>query len=107
MKVASEDGKFEMTTRISQVDKSVLLTVPNSNYEELIHKYSHLHVVVMDDNDKKSELPIYVILGVSEYSRIKTEKKPKIGQPSEPIVEHTTLGWTMMSSGKESALSSV
>lgn len=75
---ASEDGKFEMTTRISQVDKSVLLTVPNSNYEELIHKYSHLHVVVMDDNDKKSELPIHVILGVSEYSRIKTEKKPKI-----------------------------
>ena len=107
MKVASEDGKFEMTTRISQVDKSVLLTVPNSNYEELIHKYSHLHVVVMDDNDKKSELPIHVILGVSEYSRIKTEKKAKIGQPSEPIAEHTTLGWTMMSSGKESALSSV
>ena len=61
----------------------------------------------MDDNDKKSELPIHVILGVSEYSRIKTEKKPKIGQPSEPIAEHTTLGWSMMSSGKESALSSV
>ena len=55
MKVASEDGKFEMTTRISEVDNSVLLTVPNSNYEELIHKYSHLHVVVIDDNDMKSE----------------------------------------------------
>ena len=46
-----------MTTRISQVDKSVvLLTVPNPNYEEPIHKYSHLHSVVMDDNDKKSEI---------------------------------------------------
>lgn len=46
-----------MTTRISQVDKSVvLLTVPNPNYEEPIHKYSHLHGVVMDDNDKKSEI---------------------------------------------------
>lgn len=45
-----------MTTRISQVDKSVvLLTVPNPNYEEPIHKYSHLHGEVMDDNDKKSE----------------------------------------------------
>lgn len=42
--------------RISQVDKSVvLLTVPNPNYEEPIHKYSHLHGEVMDDNDKKSE----------------------------------------------------
>ena len=44
-----------MTTRISQVDKSVvLLTVPNPNYEEPIHKYSHLHGEVMDDNDKKA-----------------------------------------------------
>ena len=66
MKVASVDRKFEMTTRISQVDKSVLLTVPNPNFEELIHKYSHLKGVVMDDNDKKSELPIHVILGVRE-----------------------------------------
>ena len=92
VKIASVDGNFEMTTRISQVDKSVLLTVPNPNYEELIHKYSHLQGVVMDDNDKKSELPIHVILGASEYSRIKTETKPKIGQPSEPIAELTTPG---------------
>ena len=61
----------------------------------------------MGDNDKKSELPTHVLLGASEYSRIKTETKPKIGQLSEPVAELTSPRWTIMSSGKESALSSV
>ena len=107
VKVANVDGRFEMTTKVSKVDKGVLLTIPNPNYEELISKYPHLEGVVMDDNDKKSELPIHLILGASEYSRIKTEAKPRIGQPSEPIAEFTMLGWAMMSSGREAGLSNV
>ena len=55
----------------------------------------------MNDNDKKSNLPIHVILGASDYSKIKTATNPKIGQPLEPIAERTTLGWIMMSSGCE------
>lgn len=92
VKVASVDGKFEMTTKVSKVDKGVLLTVTNPHYEELISTFPHLEGVVMEDNDKKSELPIHLILGASEYSRIKTETKPRIGKPSEPIAELTTLG---------------
>ena len=105
--VASVDGKFEMTAKVNKVDKGVLLTVSNPHYEELIRKYPHLEGVVMEDNDKKSELPVHLILGASEYSRIKTETKPRIGKPSEPIAELTTLGWAMMSSGKEPGLSNV
>lgn len=41
----------------------------------------------MEDNDKKSELPIHLIFGASEYSRIKTETKGRIGKPPEPIVK--------------------
>lgn len=107
VKVASVDGKFEMTTKVSKVDKGVLFTVTNPHYEELISTFPHLEGVVMEDNDKKSELPIHLILGASEYSRIKTETKPRIGKPSEPIAELTTLGWAMMSSGKETGLSNV
>ena len=51
VKVANVDGRFEMTTKVSKVDKGVLLTIPNPNYEELISKYPHLEGVVMDDND--------------------------------------------------------
>ena len=61
----------------------------------------------MDDNDKKSELLIHVILGASNCSMIKTDTKPKIGQPSELIAEFTKLGWTMMSPGREATFSNV
>ena len=107
VKVSSIDRKFEMTTKVNKVDKGVLLTVPNPKYDELISKYRHLQGVVMDDTDKKSELPIHVILGASEYSRIKMETKPRIGQSSEQVADLTTLGWTIMYSEKEASSSHV
>lgn len=45
-----------------------------------------------------------IILGASEYSRIKTDTKPRIGEPFGPIAEFTTGGWAMMSAGKETSL---
>ena len=60
---------------------------------------------VMDDEDTKSELPIHLILGASEYSRIKTDSKPRIGKLGEPFAELTTLRWTMVSAGKEASQS--
>jgi hypothetical protein len=105
--ISSVNKKFEMSTMLNEVDKSVLLTVPNPRYEELLKRYRHLEGVVMDDNDEKSELPVHVILGASDYSRVKMETKPRIGQPLEPIAELTTLGWTVMSAGSESNLSNV
>ena len=58
VKISSVDGKYKMTTRVNKVDKGVLLTVPNPKYEDLINNYHHLQELVMDDNDKKSELLI-------------------------------------------------
>ena len=39
---------------------------------------------MMDDEDTKPELPMHLILGASEYSRIKTQTKPKSGKAGEP-----------------------
>lgn len=103
--ISSVDENFEMSTMLNKVDKSVLLTIPNPGYEELSKKYNHLEQVVMNDNDTKQDLPIHVILGASDYSRVKTETKPKIGQSLEPIAEFTRLGWTVMSAGTESSSS--
>ena len=62
--------------------------------------------VTMGDEDTKPELPIHLLLGTSEYTRIKTPTNPKIGRAGEPIAELTTLGWTVMSAGKEVGLTS-
>ena len=106
--ISSIRGKFEMTKMVGKVDKSVLLSIPNPRHADKIKTFSHLTVVTMDDEDTKPELSIHLILGASEYSRIKTHTKPKIGKAGEPIAELTTaLGWTMMSAGKEVGLNSV
>ena len=58
----------------------------------------------MDDTDNKANLTIYMILGASEYTRIKTKSVLRIGAPGEPIAEYTAVGWTIMSGGKEKRL---
>ena len=58
----------------------------------------------MDDKDKKTSLPIHLILGNSEYSKIKTEEKPRIGKSGEPVGELTSFGWTIISPGNVSQL---
>ena len=107
VKISSIVGDFNMAASVSKVDRSVLLTIPNPRYADKIHQYSHLQGVVMNDEDKKPELPIHLILGASEYSRIKTDTKPRIGKTGEPVAELTSLGWTMMSAGKEARMGSV
>ncbi|XP_028405771.1 uncharacterized protein LOC114528347 [Dendronephthya gigantea] len=61
----------------------------------------------MDDEDTKAELPIHLILGGGDYSRIKTTTKPRLGHPGQPIAELTALVWTMMSAGEEVDFSNI
>ena len=59
----------------------------------------------MDDEDTKLELPIHVILGASEYAKLKTNTLPKVGKPGEPVAELTSFGWTIISPGTETSFS--
>ena len=60
----------------------------------------HLDEVKMIDNDEKAQ-PVHVVLGASEYARIKTKSEQKVGLPGEPATEKIAFGWTIMSPGKE------
>ena len=42
-----------------------------------------------------------MITGTSEFSKIKTPTKPRVGKPGEPVAELTQCGWMMMSPGHE------
>jgi hypothetical protein len=85
--VADVRGKFEMKTQVSKVAKSVLLFIRNPGYADILSQNHHLRGVKMDNEDTKAELPIHLILGAGDYSRIKTTTKPKLGQPGQPIAE--------------------
>ena len=104
LSVNNLEGDFKLSIEVTKVDRNELLTLTNPRYRETLAKFPHLNGVKMLDNHKKPELPVHLILGASEYARIKTETKPKIGQPSEPVAELTKFGWTILSPGKETDL---
>ena len=98
------EGNFELKTQLNKVEKDTLLSLPNPNYLEIISHYPHLNDIKLNDIVKKKELPVHVILGVSDYAKIKMQERPRIGQPGDPIAELTRFGWFIMSPGHESNL---
>lgn len=99
--IKSIGGDFTMTVPVSKVDKPELMTLANPKYIELKKKYPHLSDVEIDDTDTKPHLPVHLVLGASEYARIKTSTPPKMALSGQPVAEKTTLGWTIMSPGHE------
>ena len=107
VQVSNFKGVFSLPTTLSKVNKGTLLTIPNPRYVDTIAKNEHLKGMEIDDTDIKPELPIDVILGAGEYAKIKTNSAPRVGESGEPIAEFTSFGWTIMSPGAETNLSSV
>ena len=101
VEVSNLKGNFEITADVNKVNKPQLISLPNPCYQDMIQEFRHLKGVSMDDTDNKANLPIHMILGASEYTRIKTKHVLRIGEPGEPIAEYTAFGWTIMSGGKE------
>jgi hypothetical protein len=56
----------------------------------------------MEDHHLKDKLPVHIILGASEFAKLKTEKPHRVGLPGQPVAELTRFGWTIMSPGKKS-----
>ena len=94
-------GNFQFKAEVSEVERETLLSLPNPNYKSVLRQPRHLRDIKMNDTGMKAELPIHLILGTSEYTRIKVQEMPKVGQPGETIAELTRLGWVLMSPGEE------
>ena len=92
---------------MTRIDRAELLSVENPNYAVMISKYPHLKGVYMEDTDLKKMLPVHVILGASDYARIKTRESQRTGAMGEPVAEYTRFGWTIMSPGTETDLDSM
>ena len=53
------------------------------------------------DDDTKAELPLHIALGASDFLKIKSKIKSRIGKTGEPAAELTKLGWMIVSSGPD------
>ena len=81
-------GGFQLNTEVTKVNRSRLLSLKNPRYNNIVSSFPHPKGVKMDDVDLKEDLPVQLILGTSEDAKIKTETKPRVGNPGEPIA-HT------------------
>ena len=100
VQVSSTSGDLCLDTEVTKVDKNQLLSLENPRYEQCLAKYAHLKGIEMEDKDSKDIMPVHLILGASDYAKIKTETAPRVGALGEPVGEKTKLGWTIMSPGK-------
>ena len=67
----------------------------------MIEQYNHLKGVEMEDDDKKPELQIHVVLGPYSFCKIMMKKEPMVGGSGDPVAEITKFGWMLMSPGSE------
>ena len=91
VKIENLQSDFEFKTELNAVDKDVLLTVLNSSYKSMLSDYPHVKGVKMDEFQTKAVLPIYVLLGASDFNKIKTKEPPRIRKIGDAIAELTIL----------------
>ena len=101
VEVRDSDREFKFQIETEKPEKSVLLELPNPEYQNLEKNYQYLKNIKINHHDKKRELPVHVILGVKNYTRIKTQERSRVELLGDPVVELTKLGWVILSPGKE------
>ena len=48
-----------------------------------------------------TSLPVHIILGISDYTKIKTQERPRVDLSGELIAKLTMFGWVIVSPGQE------
>ena len=97
VQISSLKGDFLHKTDVTLVNKKQLLSLENPHYQQVLERYHHLKGVMMDDMDTTEFLPVHLILGVCDYTKIKTETASLLGATNKPIAEKTKFGWTIIS----------
>ena len=87
VKMSELSEKFKIDSTVYKVETDALLSLPNPKHKAIIDQYKHLAGINMNDNDTKTELFIHMILGASDYARIKAREMPTVGSPGEPVAE--------------------
>ena len=80
-------GDFTLEVEVSNVAREELLSVKHQKHQQVPGKYKHRRGVTMDDVSEKTELPVGLILGTSEYVKIKKAQKHAWENHRESVAE--------------------
>lgn len=73
-------GKFALDVNVTKVDKRELLQLENPKYKQILNEYPHLRGVHLDNDDDKKCLPVHLILGATDFEKIKTGERLQVGR---------------------------
>ena len=104
MVINSVTGDFNLDVDITKVNKRELLVLENPGYKQVIEANPHLKEVRMENDDMKKMLPVHIILGASDFAKIRTGERLRVGRWGDPVAEFTRFGWTIMSPWADSGL---
>ena len=96
---------FQLDVSVTKIDKRELLLLENPRYEKVLAEHPHLRGVHVDDDDEKSQLPVHLILGANDFTKIRTGERLRVGRRGDPVAEFKRFGWALMSPGAEIDLS--
>ena len=100
LEISDDNGMFTLETEVAQVNRNVIMTILNLQYQDVLKKYNHLKGVKIIDEGTKKKLPVQISLGESDYSRIRTSTGTRVGNLGEHIAKYTKLGRILISPGK-------
>eukprot|EP00794_Sanderia_malayensis_P010114 gene10114-11147_t len=92
---------FEMELTCINGEKEILTVLPNPRIKALKKKYDRFRCLSFSDESAMEDmLPVHLILGTSDFQRIRTTEPLVLGPnpDRDPGAEFTMLGWTL--SGK-------
>ena len=91
VQISDTKDQFSLQRELHKLEKSVLVELPNPKYLELQNKYQHSKDLEINDNNRKVVLPVHIILGFSDYTKIKTCERSRVALEGEPVTELTKL----------------
>ena len=74
-----------------KLEKSVLVEL-RPKYLHLQNKYQYLKDLEISDNNPKAILLAHIILDVNDYTKIKTQERPRVGLEGELVAKLTKIG---------------
>ena len=88
---------FQLDVSVTKINKRELLLLENPCYEKVLAEHSHLRRVHMDDDDRKSQLPVHLILGANNFAKICSGERLRVGCRGDPVAKFMRFGWVLMS----------
>ena len=95
--ITSKINATELSIECINAERDLITHLPNPQIRKMKKDERWLQgLLLAEEESQERELPVHILLGVRDYTRIKDGKRPVMGKDSDaPIAESTRFGWVI------------